>query len=77
MFLSLIKPRVWALLGASADQTAQVSFSLLPDQTVAKLFDTLFVVLDALLVAYIRSSFFDDVVYLLSRPLGVDFELPN
>ena len=53
------------------------SFYLLPGQTVSKLFDTLFVVLDALLVAYFRSSFFDDVFYLLSEPLGVDFELPN
>ena len=50
---------------------------LLPGQTVSKLFDTLFVVLDALLVAYVRSSFFHDVFYLLSEPLGVDFELPN
>ena len=49
----------------------------LPDQTVSKLFEPLFVVLDALLLAYIRSSFFDDVFYLLSEPLGVDFELPN
>ena len=49
----------------------------LSGQTVAKLFDTIFVVLDALLVAYIRSSFFDDVFYLLSEPLGVDFELPS
>ena len=46
-------------------------------QTVAKLFEPLFVVLDALLVAYVRSSFSDDVFYLLSEPLGVDFELPN
>ena len=44
---------------------------------MAKLFDTLFVVLDALLVADVRSSFFDDVFYLLSEPLGVDVELPN
>ena len=50
---------------------------LLPGQTVAKLFELLFVVLDGLLVAYFRSSFFDDVFYLLSEPLGVDFELPN
>ena len=50
---------------------------VLPGQTVAKLFEPLFVVLDALLVAYFRSSFFDDVFYLLSEPLGVDFELPN
>ena len=51
--------------------------SLLPGQTVAKLFEPLFVVFDALLVAYFRSSFFDDVFYLLSEPLGVAFELPN
>ena len=54
-----------------------VAEPLLPGQTVAKLFEPLFVVLDALLVAYVRSSFFDDVFYLLSEPLGVDFELPN
>ena len=50
---------------------------LLPGQTVSKLFDILFVVLDAILVASFRSSFFNDVFYLLSEPLGVDFELPN
>ena len=33
----------------------------LPGQTVATLFDTLFVVLDALLVAYFRCSFFNDI----------------
>ena len=44
---------------------------------MSKLFEPLFVVLDALLVAYFRSSFFDVVFYLLSEPLGVEFELPN
>ena len=42
-----------------------------------KLFDTLCVVLDALLVAYFRSSFFNDIFYFPREPLGVDFELPN
>ena len=50
---------------------------LLPGQTVAKLFEALFVVLDALLFVSFLSSFFDVVFYLLSEPLGVDFELPN
>ena len=49
----------------------------LPGQTVAKLFGALFVVLDALLFASFLSSSFDIVFYLLSEPLGVDFELPN
>ena len=49
----------------------------LPNQTVPKLFEPLFVVLDALLVAYFRFSLFDDVFHSLSEPLGVDFELPN
>ena len=47
--------------GASADQTALLSFSSLPGQTVAKLFGALFVVLDALIFVYVRSSFFDVV----------------
>ena len=50
---------------------------LLPGQTVAKLFEALFVALDALLFASFLSSSFDIVFYLLSEPLGVDFELPN
>ena len=49
----------------------------LPDQTVSKLFEALFVVLDVLLFASFLSSSFDIVFYLLSEPLGVDFELPN
>ena len=49
----------------------------LPGQTVAKLFGALFVALDALLFASFLSSSFDIVFYLLSEPLGVDFELPN
>ena len=50
---------------------------LLPDQTRSQLFEALFVVLDALLFASFLSSSFDIVFYLLSEPLGVDFELPN
>ena len=50
---------------------------MLPGQTVAKLFEALFVVLDALMFASVRSSFFDVVFYLLSEPLGVDVELPS
>ena len=66
-----------ALLGASGDQTAHPSFPVLPDQTVSKLIETLFVVLDGLLFVDFLSSSFDIVFYLLSEPLGVDFELPN
>ena len=36
-----------------------------------------FVALDALFFVSFLSSFFDVVFYLLSEPLGVDFELPN
>ena len=43
---------------------------------MAKLFEALFVVLDALLVVGFLSSSFDIVFYLLSEPLGIDFELP-
>ena len=50
---------------------------VLPGQTVAKLFEALFVVLDGLLFVDFLSSSFDIVFYLLSEPLGVDFELPN
>ena len=50
---------------------------LLPGQTVSKLFEALFVVLDGLLFVDFLSSSFDIVFYLLSEPLGVDFELPN
>ena len=49
----------------------------LPGQTRSKLFEALFVVLDALLFVDFLSSSFDIVFYLLSEPLGVDFELPN
>ena len=66
-----------ALLGASGDQTAQVSFQLLPGQTRSQLFEAIFVVLDGLLFVDFLSSSFDIVFYLLSEPLGVDFELPN
>ena len=44
---------------------------------MAKLFGAIFVVLDALIFVSLRYSFFDVVFYLLSEPLGVDFELPN
>ena len=64
-------------LGASAGQTALLTFPLLPDQTVSKLFEALFVVLDGLLFVDFLSSSFDIVFYLLSEPLGVDVELPN
>ena len=50
---------------------------VLPGQTVAKLFGALFVAIDALLFVSFLSSFFDVVFYLLSEPLGVDFELPS
>ena len=49
----------------------------LTGQTRSKLFEALFVVLDALLFVDFLSSSFDIVFYLLSEPLGVDFELPN
>ena len=45
-------------------------------QTDSKLFEALFVVLDALLLVDFLSSSFDIVFYSLSEPLGVDFELP-
>ena len=50
--------------------------AVLPGQT-SQHFGTLFVVLDGLLFVDFLSSFFDVVFYLLSEPLGVDFELPN
>ena len=50
---------------------------VLPGQTDSKLFEALFVALDALLFVDFLSSSFDIVFYLLSEPLGVDFELPN
>ena len=49
----------------------------LPGQTVAKLFGALLVALDDLLFVDFLSSSFDLIFYLLSEPLGVDFELPN
>ena len=49
----------------------------LPGQTDSKLFEALFVAPDALLFVSFLSSSFDIVFYLLSEPLGVDFELPN
>ena len=53
------------------------SLPSLPGQTRSQLFETLFVVLDALLFASFLFSSFDIVFYLLSEPLGVDFELPS
>ena len=50
---------------------------VLPGQTRSKLFGALFVALDGLLFVDFLSSSFDIVFYLLSEPLGVDFELPN
>ena len=50
---------------------------VLPGQTRSQLFEALFVVLDGLLFVDFLSSSFDIVFYLLSEPLGVDFELPN
>ena len=44
---------------------------------MAKLFRALFVAFDALIFVSFLSSFFDVDFYLLSEPLGVDFELPN
>ena len=72
-------------LGASADQTALLSFYLqnrlaepaFPGQTVSNFFGALLVVLDALLLASFRSWFFEVAFYLLLEPLGVDFELPS
>ena len=49
----------------------------LPGQTVANHLGALFVVLDGLLFADFLSSSFHIIFYLLSEPLGVDFELPN
>ena len=43
---------------------------------MSKLFEALFFALDALLFVDFLSSSFDIVFYLLSEPLGVDFELP-
>ena len=51
--------------------------SRLPGQTVPKHFEALFVGLDAVLFASFLFSFFDIVFYVLSEPLGLDFELPN
>ena len=50
---------------------------MLWDQTVSKLFEALFVALDALLFAAFRYYFFDVVFYLLSEPLRVDLEFQN
>ena len=50
---------------------------LLKPSFLANLFGALFVGLDALIFAPVRSSFFDVGFYLLSEPLGVDFEVPR
>ena len=44
---------------------------------MGKLFEALVVVIGALILVSFLSLFFDDVFYLLSEPLGVDFELPS
>ena len=49
----------------------------MPGQARSKVVEALFVVLDGLLFVDFLSSSFDIVFYLLSEPLGVDFELPN
>ena len=49
----------------------------LSGQTRSQLCGALVVVLDAPLLASFLSSSFDGVFYLLSEPLGVDFELPS
>ena len=54
-----------------------IADSLLSGQTRSQLFEALFVVFDALLFVDFLSSSFDIVFYLLSEPLGVDFDLPN
>ena len=83
-FLLFNKPRAWGCLGASADQTAQVSFSLQIGRCGSnsvkafwELILSLLVVLVALLLASCCSSFVEVVFFLLLEPLGVDFELPN
>ena len=76
-----IKPRAWALprdLGRpNCSPFLLLADPVLPGQTDSKLFETLFIVLDAILFVDFLSSSFDIVFYLLSEPLGVDFELPN
>ena len=69
-------PRPTKLLRFSFSRRLLVD-PLLPGQTVANHFGALFVVLDALLFVDFLSSSFDISFYLLSEPLGVDFELPN
>ena len=54
-----------------------VADPVLPGQTVSKLFEALFVALDGLLFVDFLSSSLDIVFYLLSEPLGVDFDGPN
>ena len=76
-----IKPRAWGLprgLGRpNCSGFLLLADPALPGQTRSKLFEALFVVLDGLLFVDFLSSSFDIVFYLLSEPLGVDFELPN
>ena len=81
MFNVYLTARIWRLPGGLGRPNcsglllpAEPSF---PGQTVPNLFGTLFVVIDALLLASFRSSFFDDVFHVLSGALGVDFELPS
>ena len=77
MFNVYLTARRGALLGASGDQTALPAESPAPGQTVAKLFEAMFVVLDALMFASFLFLFFDVLFSLPSEPPGVDFELPS
>ena len=76
-----IKPRAWGLprgLGRpNCSGLPLLADPALPGQTDSELFDSLFVALDGILFVDFLSSSFDIVFYLLSEPLGVDFELPN
>ena len=76
-----IKPRAWGLprgLGRpNCSPFLLLAESSLPGQTDSKLFGALFVALEALIFVSFLSYSFDVVFYLLSEPLGVDFELPN
>ena len=49
----------------------------LPDQTRSQLFGALVVAIDVLVFVSFLPAFFDAVFYLLSGPLGVDFDLPR
>ena len=57
MFNVYLTARRGALLGASGDQTALPTESPAPGQTVSKLFEAMFVVIDALLLVSFRLLF--------------------